>query len=195
MKLLAALLTSVLLMSSTALAADAPEEMGFGETSRRSLKVQNDPCYKEHGAQRIVCVTELKKATVFQRNLSGGGRLQRFMEGKIERRSILIPKWMTDPKRIDLRSSSEKMQEMLQNRKITTGEKEPVPVKEAEIPALRIRTKAATRADNPAIPVCTRRHGLMLVVCLKEMGIEINAQTVDPLTLELYRQSEMPTQQ
>ena len=99
---------------------------------------------------------------------------------------------MTEPKRIDLSSSSEQMQELLKNRQM-----KPVVEKVTKEPTapLTIRTKASTRADNPALPICTRRHGLMLVTCLKEMGIEVSPDTVDPPTWEIYRQSQMPSQQ
>jgi len=61
---------------------------------------------------------------------------------------------------------------------------------------IRTRAKAGTsRKGDTLLPLCNRRGGIRLINCLQAFGIEINKNTVDEETWEVWLEMQKPTSQ
>ena len=185
MKFLLVMLTSFSFVTVTIAAGP-----GSDEVKRRTLKIEDHPCFSEAGPRRSICRLQQGRGAIEPRAEGGvGRRVQALLKAKEVQRSHLVPKWMSASRArsIDLRSTKTQLNDPTRNPQKFRDQEPQAPKTEARKGSLiQRRALGGTRQDATAID-CRAMEGLRLLACLRERGIEITPRTVDSETWELYR--------
>lgn len=199
-------LTAGFLLFTSIHAASALMEEGPIDTERRSERVRGEsPCtFTAQGLERHLCLSNFRYAVSegsprrdvrARRFVVGteGRRLAALRERARNHRAYFVPRTHFAAGRTDPRPPSERL--------------DPLPTRRTRIeqqladralgrvgtrPLLQTRARAANR-QSARVPLCSKRDGIRLIGCLLDFGIEINEQTADEDTLEVWEriQSEL----
>lgn len=197
------LVASICLLPSMASAvgdatvADLEEKIdrAVNEVNRSLLRIQNHPCSMVRGLQRSLCIMETHKGA-----LPTGPAVEAPVDRRraaleqraLQRESIVIPRTLLTPGRVDLRPTDERRAEKAKRVQGILKEQREQGISSAPSSPkafLQSRANAISRKNirSTPPPLCVRRHGMELLQCLKDMGVHVTPQTVDEPTWHLYQ--------
>ena len=170
-------------------------EYGYRPSSRIPQKA---PCTDtSQGIERFQCLFEFRRFAS-DRGSREDVRTRRLLRGTVGRRlaalraratfqrTYFVPRTpytlgITDP-----RPAEERMQGFPTRRsRINAHLANRAKGRLSAFPLLKSTAKAANRL-NAKIPLCSKTDGIRRIGCLLDLGIEINEQTADPKTLEIW---------
>ena len=154
--------------------------------------VRNNPCVGMHGAMLRRCMQKSaggssvkeSRRVAMQKRLarSSYGRRMASLRARQQRQRSNTDSLITPGVATDLRERT-----LYQGRLLRYHARSSTYAKTTSGPLLRARTSAGMRGENLLLPVCSRRDGIRLITCLRDMGVEISPRTVDKDTWAIYQ--------